>query len=133
MDGTSKEFVNSVNRAMRSNTVLREVVVNNTLGRMEMDAQAYADSIYGDTRISAIATQENINRFVESADADTLSGVNKALGVDVRTATPELVAAAVKQFRDSGKAAAYEEGYRDVEAAKKVQNAERRAQNAKLC
>ena len=27
-------------------------------------------------------------------------------------------------------AAAYEEGYRDVEAAKKVQNAERRAQSA---
>ena len=130
MDGTSKEFVNSVNRAMRSNTVLREVVVNNTLGRMEMDAQAYADSIYGDTRISAIATQENINRFVESEDADTVKSVERALGVDMRTATPELVAAAVKQFRDSGNAAAYEEGYRDVLEAKKVQNAERRAQSA---
>jgi hypothetical protein len=121
MDGSSKEFVRSVNQAMRTNSTLREVVVNNTLGRMEMDARADADYIYEDTKISAIATQENINRFVETADADTLASVNAALGVDMRTATPEAVASAVKQFRDSGAAQQYESGVRDVREAKAVE------------
>ena len=130
LEGDSKTFVRSVQKALKNNSLLRDVVVNNALGQMEMDSIAYADSIFGNTRISAIATQENINRFVESADAETIESVGRALGVDMRTVTPEELAASIKQFRDSGAAALYEEGYSDVKSARMTEAFEERLPGA---
>ena len=116
MSGTSKDFVKSVRNALRSNTVLREVVINNMLGRLEFDAQNYANSIYGNMQISDIATQENINRFLANADKTTLAAVSEALGIsDWANLTPDEFAAAIKDFRDSGRAETYRAG---VEAAR---------------
>ena len=117
MNGDSQAFVRSVSTAMESNGALRGVVLNNAIGQMEMDSRAYADSIFGDTSISTVASQENINRFVETADEDTIKSVENTLGVDMRTVTPEILAESIIRWRDSGAAAVYEGGFRDVQDA----------------
>lgn len=117
MSGDSQAFVKSVSTAMESNGALRGVVLNNAIGQMEMDSRAYADSIFGDTSISTVASQENINRFVETADEDTIKSVEATLGVDMRTVTPEILAESIIRWRDSGAAAVYEGGFRDVQDA----------------
>ena len=115
--GDSRSFVKSVSTALKNNGALRGVVLNNALGQMEMDTRAYANSIYGGTSISAVASQDNINRFVETADEDTIKSVEATLGVDMRTVTPEILAESIIRWRDSGAAAVYEGGFRDVQDA----------------
>ena len=115
--GDSRSFVKSVSTALKNNGALRGVVLNNALGQMEMDTRAYANSIYGGTSISAVASQENINRFVETADEDTIKSVEATLGVDMRTVTPEVLAESIMRWRDSGAAAIYEGGFKDVQDA----------------
>lgn len=121
MDKGSQAFVQSVEKAMSTNSLLRSVVINNMLGRMEFDAQSFANSIYGDIDISSIATQQNLNRFLSTADAATLNQLGVALGISNWAAvTPEELAARIKAFRDSGQAELHRGGYEAIEKAKRA-------------
>ncbi len=120
-DKGGKAFVRSVEKAMSENGLLRTVVINNMLGRMEFDAQSFANSIYGDIDISSIATQQNLNRFLSTADAATINQLGAALGISNWTAvTPEDLAARIKAFRDSGQAELHRGGYEAIEKAKRA-------------
>ena len=121
MDKGGKAFVRSVEKAMSTNGLLRSVVINNMLGRMEFDAQSFANSIYGDIDISSIATQQNLNRFLSIADAATINQLGAALGISNWAAvTPEDLAARIKAFRDSGQAELHRGGYEAIEKAKRA-------------
>ena len=121
-DKGSQAFVRSVEDAMSKNTLLRNVVINNMLGRMEFDAQSLIDSIYGDTSISSIATQENINRLLSTADKTTLNQLGAMLGINNwATLTPKELADKIRAFRDSGQAERYANGVKAAQAAQKTQ------------
>ena len=121
MDKGGKAFVRSVEKAMSTNGLLRSVVINNMLGRMEFDAQSFANSIYGDIDISSIATQQNLNRFLSTADAATINQLGAALGISNWAAvTPEELAARIEAFRDSGQAELHRGGYEAIEKAKRA-------------
>ena len=121
MDKGSKAFVRSVEKAMKENGLLRSVVINNMLGRMEFDAQSFANSIYGDIDISSIATQQNLNRFLSTADAATINQLGAALGISNWAAvTPEELKARIEAFRDSGQAELHRGGYEAIEKAKRA-------------
>ena len=121
-DKGSQAFVRSVEDAMSKNTLLRNVVINNMLGRMEFDAQSLIDSIYGDTSISSIATQENINRLLSTADKATLNQLGAMLGINNwATLTPKELADKIRTFRDSGQAEKYANGVKAAQAAQKTQ------------
>ena len=121
MDKGGKAFVRSVEKAMSTNGLLRSVVINNMLGRMEFDAQSFANSIYGDIDISSIATQQNLNRFLSIADAATINQLGAALGISNWAAvTPEDLKARIKAFRDSGQAELHRGGYEAIEKAKRA-------------
>ena len=121
MDKGSQAFVRSVEKAMSTNGLLRTVVINNMLGRMEFDSRSFANSIYGDIDISSIATQQNLNRFLSTADAATLNQLGAALGISNWAAvTPEELAARIKAFRDSGQAEMHRGGYEAIEKAKRA-------------
>ena len=122
LNGTSQEFVASVTDALNTNPIFRQVVINNMLGNMEFDAQSYARSIYGDMDIRNIATQQNLNRFLSTADAATLGKAGEALGItDWSRVTPEELAQRIYDYRDSGRAELTREGISAVREAKKAQ------------
>ena len=119
LNGTSQEFVASVTKALNTNPIFRQVVMNNMLGNMDFDAQSYARSIYGDMDIRNIATQQNLNRFLSTADAATLSKAGEALGItDWSRVTPEELAQRIYDYRDSGRAELTREGISAVREAK---------------
>ena len=121
LDGSSKDFVKSVTDALQTNATLREVVLNNMLGRLQFDAKVYANSIYGDIDIRNIATQQNLNRFLGSADAATLGQTGEVLGItDWVSLTPEELAQKIQQFRQNGGEAAFAEGISAVKEAQKA-------------
>lgn len=122
LNGTSQEFVASVTDALNTNPIFRQVVMNNMLGNMEFDAQSYARSIYGDMDIRNIATQQNLNRFLSTADAATLGKAGEALGItDWSRVTPEELAQRIYDYRDSGRAELTREGISAVREAKEAQ------------
>lgn len=122
LKGTSQEFVASVTDALNTNPTFRQVVMNNMLGNMEFDAQSYARSIYGDMDIRNIATQQNLNRFLSTADAATLGKAGEALGItDWSRVTPEELAQRIYDYRDSGRAELTREGISAVREAKEAQ------------
>ena len=115
----NKKLVRSVTKALQNNALLREVVVNNALGRYIFEAQNYANSIFDGAKISDVATQENINRFLAGADAQTLAKVGEALGItNWATVTPDELAQRLRLFRESGMAAAYEGGVNAIQLAR---------------
>lgn len=121
LDGSPKDFVKSVTNALETNATLREVVLNNMFGRMQFDAKAYANSIYGDIDIRSIATQQNLNRFIGSADAATLGQTGEVLGIsDWSSLTPEELANKIQQFRQNGGEVAFAEGISSIREAKKA-------------
>ena len=121
LDGSSKDFVKSVTDALNTNATLREVVINNMLGRLDFDAKVYANSIYGDTDIRSIATQQNINRFLGSADAATLGQTGEVLGIsDWASLTPQELAEKIQQFRRNGGEEAFAEGISSIMEAQKA-------------
>ena len=121
LDGSSKDFVKSVTDALNTNATLREVVLNNMLGRLDFDAKVYANSIYGDTDIRSIATQQNINRFLGSADAATLGQTGEVLGIsDWASLTPQELAEKIQQFRRNGGEEAFAEGISSIKEAQKA-------------
>lgn len=121
LDGSSKDFVKSVTDALNANATLREVVINNMLGRLDFDAKVYANSIYGDTDIRSIATQQNINRFLGSADAATLGQTGEVLGIsDWASLTPQELAEKIQQFRRNGGEEAFAEGISSIKEAQKA-------------
>lgn len=120
----SKAWQKSVAKALKSNTTLRELVAIQTLGAIEFDARQYADAIFDGTPISTVATQDNLNRFVSSKDDATVSAVSSTLGIDLRTATADELAAAIKTARDNGSIDQYREAVESVEDAKAADKAE---------
>jgi hypothetical protein len=114
----SKAWQKSVVKALKSNTTLRELVAIQTLGAIEFDARQYADAIFDGTPISTVATQDNLNHFVSSKDDATVSAVSSTLGIDLRTATADELAAAIKTARDNGSIDQYREAVESVEDAK---------------
>ena len=122
LDKGPKAFVKSVEKAMGENSILRSVVINNMLGRMEFDAKSFANSIYGDIDIDALATQENINRLLKKADANTLNQLGAMLGItNWATITPKELAARIREFRDSGRAEQYAGGVKAAQAAQRTE------------
>lgn len=115
-----KGFSKAVMKAVKSNSKLRELIAIQTLGNIELDSRNYADAIFGDTPISTVATQENINRFVSGKDETTVAAVSSALGVDLRGATASEVAEAIERVRDNGGLEQYREATTAIREAKKV-------------
>ena len=116
-DVNSKDFGKSLYKALRDNDTLRNIVAIQMVGNAELAYRDYAEAILGDTPISTIATQQNINRFVESSDPDTISRVSDALGINMYTATAGDLAAAIARARDGRTLTAYEAGLSAVRAA----------------
>ena len=115
----NKAFVRSVTSALKSNDVLRGLVLNSMVSRAEFDARDYANTLFEGAKISDVATRENINRFLAGADAQTLAKVGEALGItNWATVTPEELAARLRQFRESGASKAYEGGINAIRAAR---------------
>jgi RNA-binding protein YhbY len=115
-----KGFSKAVMKAVKSNSKLRELIAIQTLGNIEIDSRNYADAIFGDTPISTVATQENINRFVSGKDEATVAAVSSALGIDMRGATAPEVATAIERARDNGGLEQYREATEAIREAKKV-------------
>ena len=105
LDGDEDELVNSLSDALVNNETLRNLVYNSMTGQLRLDAKNYANSIFGNISIPAVATQENINRFLATADDATVDAVGDMLGIDNwATVTPNVLAAKLREFRDSGRA-----------------------------
>ena len=122
---SSKKFKKNIYKALGNNDTLRNLTVMQALGQLSMNAQKYANAMFGDTPISNVATQENINRFVESEDPDVVNAVSSALGIDMYTATADQLAAALGQARLNKSGAQYESGVKAIKAARSAPAAKR--------
>lgn len=116
-DVNSKEFGKSLFKALRENDTLRNIVAIQMVGNAELATRDYAEAILGDTPISTVATQQNLNRFVETSDPETIRRVSEALGINMYTATASDLADAIARARDGRTLTAYEAGLRAVREA----------------
>ena len=119
-DISSKAYRRTVSKALKNNATLRNLATMQVVGKMELDSRRYADAILGDTSISAIATQENVNRFVEREDEESIAAVNSALGIDVRSASAEELATALAAARDNGELEAHRGSIEAIREALKL-------------
>ena len=121
LDISSPEFQQNANKYLRNNAVLRNLVVMQTAGRLMLGSKNYAEEIWGNTPISSIATQENLEKILQNNDEATINALSDVLGLDLRTATADEFGESIKKARDNGTLDQYESGIDAINTAKSIE------------
>lgn len=96
----TREYRRSLSDAMRTNEALRTVAVMSAAGQLNMDAARFQESTL---RGEQLATQADLNHFIETATEAQKRDVGERLGItDWATVTADELKSRVREFSENG-------------------------------
>lgn len=113
--GVDVNNTSSFSKALKENNILRTLAVTDATGHLTMDTARFKQATLAGQRL---ASQVDLNRFMETATPEEINAVSEALGIeDWSTLNAETFNQKVVEFVESGRAAEYakaREGIQDI-------------------
>jgi hypothetical protein len=106
---------NSLDKALKDNEVLRYVAASDAAGRFMLQATEVENATL---RGEQIRNETEYKRLREEASPEARAAMSRELGIDLNTASLDDFNAAVKAYKESGKADAYQAKIKRVEEIK---------------